>query len=73
MIDTILIRRFLGFTLIFAGLFFMILDRYSCKFIGNIPNNEEFILCIKLFTFVGIVLVVCGSSMLIRANMPPEY
>jgi len=72
MVDVVTVKRVIGFSMIFFGIVWMMLDRYSCRISGD-PYNEGFLLCIKLFLFVGIIFVVCGAALLIRANIPTEF
>ncbi len=68
MVDIRSIKIAIGFGFIFFGIFWIIFDKYSCTNVCKLLPYP----CIWLFMFIGIIFIVCGASLLVMENSPPE-
>jgi len=59
----------IGFGFISIGLIWSLLNKCSCDYLCKTCSYEQISPCYFLFVFVGIILIVCGASLLLT----PEF
>ena len=59
----------IGFGFINIGLIWSLLNQCSCNYLCETCSYEQISPCYFLFVFVGIILIVCGASLLLT----PEF
>ena len=67
-----LIKRIFGFGFIFFGIFWILIDKYNCRYLCRFNELNQSIFCVWVFIFVGIIFIVSGASLLILENIAPE-
>ena len=60
-----MLRELFGFGLIIIGMIFSVFNRYFCRFICNVCDNQQLSPCFFLFLFVGIILIIDGASLVL--------
>ncbi len=58
-----MIRKIIGGCFILFGLIWSISEKYLCRELCQVCNNQQLSPCFFLFLFVGIIFVVIGASL----------
>ena len=60
--------KIIGLILISIGLIWAILNRFSCRLLCNLCSYQDLAPCYFLFLFVGIVLIISGTSLILTGE-----
>jgi hypothetical protein len=65
-------KKIIGIGFVLFGTIWGLFNRFSCNLLCNICNYEKLAPCYFLFLFVGIILIICGVSLILTSRVKQE-